>query len=106
MEQKTFQIGWLSPEGVMRECAWNEHNLLAIKILAERGIESRQPEQTLLGWGWVEIGFGVNPYEYFWKMSWIYKLMRAQRNFLEPYFAEDSGLKIDTNTYRKWNEDH
>lgn len=106
MEQKQFQIGWLSPEGMIRECAWNEHNILAIKILAEKGVESRQPEQTLMGWGWVNIGCGINPYEYDWRMNWIYELMPRQISFLEPYFAEDSGIKINSMTRRKWDEDH
>lgn len=105
MEQKTFEMGWLSPWGDMTPCGVNEHKVIARKILANIGVEKKDDEEALLRRRWVEVGYGPDPNEYGWRIRWMYQLSPEQRAFLEPYFAEDSGIKINWETMYKWNQE-
>lgn len=84
-----LETGWLSPNGTFYKCGVYEHISMAYKIL---GVDyTSRPDEMLQNTGYAEITISqLGTKE--WRVYWKNFLTDEQKNFLKPYFEDETRL--------------
>lgn len=97
-----LETGWLSPNGEFIKCGVYEHISTAYKIL---GVDyTSRPDEKLHDAGYAEITIsqlGVKE----WRVYWKHFLTEEQKNFLKPYF-EDETRSMGYVSLIHWNKEN
>lgn len=97
-----IKTGWLSPTGEWHPCPVYDHISVARRLSGE----DRRADDVLISRGWVKISItqlGRREWRIYWDRH--IGLSHEQKQFLEPYFAEDSEYPIDLLTKDYFEEE-
>lgn len=97
-----LETGWLAPNGTFIKCGVYEHISTAYKIL---GVDyTSRPDEKLHDAGYAEITIsqlGVKE----WRVYWKNFLTEEQKNFLKPYFEDETRAMAYVSKYR-WDQEN
>ena len=107
-----LKLGWLSPTGEFTECSNYEHANMALAIAASLGLRSYDfrnervihADEALINAGYVLVGRSTI-FFHGWRICWslYHTLTPEQRQFLEPYFEDES--QIEEPTMMRWRDE-
>lgn len=84
---KELQTGWLSPNGDFYPCRVYEHTSLARKILNDETASLADDKLQDRGFAKITLSnLGVKK----WSIYWTHFLTEQQKNFIKPYFEDDT----------------
>ena len=99
---KELLTGWLSPDGDFYPCSVYEHISLARKILKDE--TANRADEKLNDCGFVSITLSqLGSKE--WCIYWKCFLTEQQKNFLKPYF-DDETLPVNAISKMRWEEEN
>lgn len=97
-----LETGWLSPSGSFTQCNVYDHISTAYEILGTSN--TSKPDEKLHDAGYAEITLsqlGVKE----WRVYWKNFLTEEQKNFLKPYF-EDETIPMAYGSRIKWDKEN
>ena len=104
MSRTELKTGWLFPNGELYPCDTFEHISCAREIIGDYSYSYARPDEVLHECGFAEISIsslGVKE----WRVYWKNFLTVAQKNFLKPYFEDDT-LPMEKAAKIRWEQEN